>query len=345
MDVIVAARLSQAGDRETGIDTQDQDAKRWAERAGHQIVAVIADHKSGAADWMDRKKLRPWLTEPAKLVQYQGIIAARQDRLSRGKWRDEIAIRSWAEDNRKEIFIVDSGLHWPPRDIDEQIRWELDASRARQRWEEDSKQYSPMQKWLREAKRPDGHTGYLVGRPPFGFRIVGVGCGESPCPCEDDHKTLEPDPVTGEIVRQMVDMYLAGSTRRDIALWLDAREIPVPNRKKGRQKGQKWTGHGVMVILHSETLVGKRKDGKGRVILRFDPLIFQERFDRLQAEIARRAHGGGHSKENTSMLAGVAYCATCRGPLHYREPRKMNKNGTEYVCLFNRCATTEKQRS
>ena len=102
-------------------------------------------------------------------------------------------------------------------------------------------------------------TGYLVGRPPYGFRIVGVVCGESPCRCEDDHKTLESDPVTSEIVRQMVDMYLAGSTRRDVALWLDAREVPVPNRKKGRQTGQTWTGHGVMVILHSETLVGQRK--------------------------------------------------------------------------------------
>src|SRR5215471_1496464 len=144
MDVIVAARSSQDYSGQTGIESQDEDTVSWAREQGHNVVAVIADHKSGAADWMDRKKLRPWLTEPAKLVQYQGIIAARQDRLSRGKWRDEIAIRSWAEDNRKEIFIVDSGLHWPPRDIGEQIRWELDASRARQRWEEDSKQYSPM---------------------------------------------------------------------------------------------------------------------------------------------------------------------------------------------------------
>ncbi len=32
-------------------------------------MAVAADRKSGAAHRMDRKNLKPWLTEPTKLVQ------------------------------------------------------------------------------------------------------------------------------------------------------------------------------------------------------------------------------------------------------------------------------------
>ena len=72
MNVIIAARLSQASTNETGIDSQDEDTKSWCRLEGHNIVEVVADHKSGAADWMARKNLRPWLTDPDKLVRYPG---------------------------------------------------------------------------------------------------------------------------------------------------------------------------------------------------------------------------------------------------------------------------------
>jgi hypothetical protein len=44
--LVLAARLSQNHDGQTGIETQDQDARAWAERNGYEIIAVAADTPS-----------------------------------------------------------------------------------------------------------------------------------------------------------------------------------------------------------------------------------------------------------------------------------------------------------
>jgi hypothetical protein len=49
MRLILAARLSRRSDGQTGIETQDEDAREWAEANGHTIVAVAKDTKSGTA--------------------------------------------------------------------------------------------------------------------------------------------------------------------------------------------------------------------------------------------------------------------------------------------------------
>ena len=55
MDLLLAARLSQErGGSQTGIETQDQDARAWAERNGHRIIAVAADKKSGTRAMHER---------------------------------------------------------------------------------------------------------------------------------------------------------------------------------------------------------------------------------------------------------------------------------------------------
>jgi len=322
MDVIVAARLSQKVNGQTGIDTQDEDCAREAREQGHNVIAVVADHKSGAADWMSRRNLRPWLTESGKLILYQGIYAASQDRLSRGKWRDEIAIRMWAEDNHKELFIVDTKLHWPPRDAVEQLRWEMDASRARQEWEKASRRYRRMQSWLRD-------NDYLVGRAPYGYRVVGAECGDSPCACKKDHKILEPDPETSEVVLEMVAKYLEGNSRRVVAVHLDARGFPSPN-------GGEWTGKTIAKILRSETLIGKRRDASGKVILRFEPILDLETWSRLQAAIDGNTYRRGRVN-GKGMLCGVAHCGRCGRRLHLHNAKTRNKGGSVYNWSGYRC--------
>jgi hypothetical protein len=48
-------------DEGLGIQTQDELARKWAEREGHVIVDVAADTASGSVPPWDRKKLRPWV--------------------------------------------------------------------------------------------------------------------------------------------------------------------------------------------------------------------------------------------------------------------------------------------
>ena len=120
MDVIIAARLSQlkAGAGQSGIESQDIDAREWAEEEGHSVIATVADHASGTKPMHKRPNLGAWVTDPGLMDRYQGIVAAKQDRLSRAAWRDEGDLRRWAEDNGKvsdlvgEVYLFKSGRHY-----------------------------------------------------------------------------------------------------------------------------------------------------------------------------------------------------------------------------------------
>ena len=89
---VLAARLSRVSkkDRERGdalidgIQTQDQRGAEWARDEGHVIVHVTKDRNiSGAVPPWERPELGLWLTDPTKLVLYDGLVAYDVDRLSR----------------------------------------------------------------------------------------------------------------------------------------------------------------------------------------------------------------------------------------------------------------------
>jgi len=164
MRLLLVARLTGTADRQIRIEAEDQEARDWAERRGHQIIAVAADRKWRAKGMWERPNLRSWVTDPAKIAKYDGIVAAKQDRLSRARWRDEIEIRWWAEEHGRELFIVSPELHWPPRSIAEQVTWELEAARSRAEREIISSRHQRTHPYVSDR-------GYLVGGPPFGALI------------------------------------------------------------------------------------------------------------------------------------------------------------------------------
>jgi hypothetical protein len=118
---LVAARLSRMSrkDRERGddlvnsIQTQDRRAAEWAQAEGHTIAAVTRDRNvSGAMPPWERPDLGKWLTDPARLVQYDGIVAYTVDRLSR-EYYDLAWLRKWAETNHKKLYVIKERLRWP----------------------------------------------------------------------------------------------------------------------------------------------------------------------------------------------------------------------------------------
>ena len=338
--VLIAARLSQlGGTAQTGIETQDEDTRRLFESHGCVIVGVARDTKTSSQvpPW-NRRDLGPWMANPAMRARYDAIAASSQDRLSRGKWRDEIEIRKWAEDNGKELWITDTQLHWPADDMAEHIRWEIDAMRARDEWEKDSRRYRRAQRYLRD-------NGFLVGRPPFTHRVIGATCGQSPCSCPataKDHKLLEPDLPDGnaKVALDMIERYLAGESLLSIARWLDAEGVPCSN-----STSESWAPKIVGDILRSESLIGRRRDSSGKIILRFEPLIDVATFHKLQALLNANARRRGSTHKNPGMLTGAVYCGKCGRMMHYLRTPTTRKDGSQYVWLGYRCAGTPKVRS
>ena len=268
MRLLHAARLSQRarGHEQTGIESSDREAQQWAEANGHVIVATVADTKSGTTAMWARPNLKPWVTEPDRLAEYDGIVAYKSDRLSRAAWADEIQIRLWAQQHGKELFIVSPALHWPPANQAEQLSWEIFASQAHEEWKNTSERYRRMQGYLRSE-------GKLVGRAPFGYEVV---------PAEDGHKTLAPTEVGRKFVPEIFRRCIAGDSLATIALWLDAEGAPLPSANSTT-----WQPRTVGTIIRCTTMMGRRTDATGKTILKcealVDPVTFRRAGEALDA--------------------------------------------------------------
>ena len=285
MEVIIAARRSQKAKHYTqvGIESQDEDARDWAEDEGHTVIATVPDTASGKKAMWQRKNLKPWVTQPQLMMRYQGIVAAKQDRLSRADWEDEEALRAWATKHGKTLFIVDKNLRWPPRDDpryhdDDVANWHRGAEEAHREWTTDSRRYTRMHRKLIS----DNH---LNSRAPYGYRIYGINCNESPCRCyerkEEDHKKLVIYEPEAELIREAVRRYLGGESLVKISDVLG------------------WNFQTLAKRLRNPAIAGRRGD------LRFPAIIDWPTHLRVVAKLDSRANRAGISPSNAYLLTGI----------------------------------------
>jgi len=289
MRLVLAARLSQlTRGGETGIDTQDEDARDWALRTGHTIVGVCADDISGTVSPFKRKNLGPWLTDPNRMAMYDGILITKIDRLTRER---DWGIRQWAERNGKKILCVSPELAWPPElgDTTTAMQWDLLVNIAASEWTNTSQRYKRMLK----AKRDQG---FFTGSKPYGYQIEAV----------DGGKILTPDPVTAPIVRGMAKRYLDGQSFNAIAAWLTASAIPGPYKGGRTKPGFGWSGQTVKNILTSPVIVG-RIQVKGQTVHRAEPLISADEYQRIQETAASRSIHKGQTYAR-GLLTSILTC-------------------------------------
>jgi site-specific DNA recombinase len=320
MDVIIAARLSRKGygETQTGIDTQDEDARAWAERNGHRVVAVVADRITGVVSPFDRKFLGPWLKESAKIAQYQGIVFAKIDRAGRARdWK----VRQWAEDNGKKLFIVFPELEWPPADPADTITpqmWDMLLNQAIAEWHNTSQRYRRMQRALRQ-------NNLLVGRPNYGYRAIQSG----------NHKTLVPDKLMAPLLREAIQHYIEDHwSLGGCCDWL-------ADNGAVRLDGNPFRPTSLGVIFRNPALYGRRSRKDGRTELRIaEPILSRETWDALQAKIDKKAGRKGIAPKKTAMLTSIVHCALCRRPM-YRQYAKAYGRGRAYY----RCRGTDNDQS
>lgn len=313
MRVLVLGRLSKKlrDGKQTGLETQDAGMVTWAGHEGHTVTAVVGDFKSGTVQPWKRPNARPWLTDPGKIAQYDAVAAWRFDRLSRGDKQSTNEIEEWARKNGK-MLLTEDGLVFPSEGVDG-IRWDISARMAHDEWMKIRERAMRAQTKLR-------HGGYLVGRAPYGYRIVVVDGAE--------HKTLEHDPVTGPVVQEMARRYLAGETLQAICDVLNARPVPGPGFKRDKD-GQRtdqpalWIPKTLSQVLRNPAIAGRRKDG-----LKFDGLVTVADYDAIIRRMDSRAHRKGISPKNVKLLTSVLFCGVCRLPMYAIKTR----DGVFYYC-------------
>jgi site-specific DNA recombinase len=347
---VVAARLSRVAKRDrergddviNGIQTQDLRSTEWAQHEGHVIVHVSRDKNvSGAVAPWERPGLGPWLTDPVKLVQYDGIVAFDVSRLSR-EYFDLAWMRKWAEANNKKLYVIKERLHWP--DNRDGTLWEVAAERAYEERQEITERITRELDALRDA-------GKLTSRPPFGYVSAGEKYDRHLVPTDEGRKYV---PL---IFQHCID----GWSLDKIAKWLNSEGVKLPGSAA-------WWANTVRGVIRNPVHKGQlcergivppdeveERDGKvvryryggtwietprwqyGKTVHRCEALVNATIWKRANESLSSREKRGHYDPENRAMLAEAMSCLSC-------EDTPMYRTG-ERPYLYYRCAGRGSHRS
>jgi DNA invertase Pin-like site-specific DNA recombinase len=328
---LAAARISYMAkkDRErgddliNGIQTQDVRSVEWARYEGHVIVHVTKDRNvSGAIAPWERPELGPWLTDPVKLVQYDGIVAYDVSRLSR-EYFDLAWLRKWAEENHKKLYVIKERLHWP--DNRDGTLWGVAAERAYEERQDIIERVTRELDALREA-------GKLANRFPFGYTSAG----------DKYDRYLTPTDEGRTYIAQIFQHCIDGWSMNTIAQWLIDEGVKPSS-------GEKWWGAVVGRIIKNPTYMGhqcqrdlvppdevEESDGKavryrygsawtetprfqyGKTIHRCEALVDAAIWKRANEALVGRPKRGHVDPQNRAMLAEALFCPSCEDSPMYR---------------------------
>lgn len=174
----------------------------------------------------------------------------------------------------------------------------------------------------------------LTGRPPYGYRVAGINCKQSPCHCwersVEDGKTLAIYEPEARVIREAKDRYLNGESTHAICDDFNARDIPSPVWKG--EPGKRWINSTLGRILRNPAIAGRRMNRAGKTILTYPEIITWSEHEELVTRLTSRAHRAGISPFNVTRLTGVLF--DVNGHPMYRTPSHGNPR---YVCRQKGC--------
>ncbi|WP_137802890.1 recombinase family protein [Kocuria sp. 2SI] len=313
--------------RMRSIDGQITDMVTWCSHFDWRPDAVIRDADRSASQW--RRREREGFDQAMALIEsgkYGGFATWEPSRAGRDM---EIYVQLRKACQRAGVlYLTHSRICDFSRSDDtfmmgiEFLRAEADANTMRERQ-------------LRTVKI-NADKGRPHGRLPYGYRRV-----------YDQHTGVllrqEPDPHTGQIVRDAAREVLAGKSMYSIAMRMQDAGEPTP-KEPWVENPRGWDTYTVRQVLQNPTIAGKRVY-RGEVIgeAQWEPLISWEDFQKIQrlfADPARRVKGGGGMAAKTLMVH-IARCHYCGRPLKRATLRRKNKKpAVKYQCQFRGCYKT-----
>lgn len=315
--VLGRVRLSRDTEASTSIERQREDIERWADREDAIIVGWAEDlDLSGKIDPFETPDFGPWLRPPL-MNDWDIVVAWRWDRVSRGGQRPKQKLIDWLQDNGKHLVTITDNVDTRNKGFVTDIVLSFTAgSAAAERQAIVDRQVS-SQKKLREVGRFRG------GPIPFGYRTVK----------RDGGWYLEEDPEKAELFREMVRLYLdEGFSLYSVAKAMNDRGIPSPQKMKRKTGPGMWRTGTIIQMFKSRTCLGETvykgkvvRDGQGRPVMRAEPLITEDRFDRLQERLARgRKVPVGSFTGKKQMLLDILYCSLCGSKMYFAKsgPRR-----------------------
>lgn len=263
---------------------------RYAEAGGHSIVSWQED-----LDQPGSRYERPGFQAALEAVERgeaDGIIVASLDRFARSVPDAAVALRRLEQAGGTLVSVRDALDTSTP--IGRFARTmmlalaELELDRIRENWQV-------------ARERAIARGVHFSPRTPLGYRRREDG-------------RLEPDPVSGPVVRELFLRRAAGASWTELADWLDGR-LP-------RGSGGRWTRQTVLSIVSRRSYLGEAYQGDTINPRAHEPLVTRAEWE--AAQTSRWQHGpSGRGR----LLSGIIRCAGCGYPL---SPNSGGRRGYAY---------------
>jgi site-specific DNA recombinase len=328
MRLLGAVRLSRDTDDTTSPARQRQAIEAFAVMGGHTVVHVAEDiDVSGAVPPAERPELGPWLTDPARLAQWDACIVHKPDRLSRSL-RDFLNLVHDLERDGKSVVSIDPALDFST-DLGRLVANILLS-------------FAEFERRIIAARTKDAYhyikqdSGYPGGQVPFGYTVR-----------KRDGKGWEyaHDPEFAPVVEEMTERAIGGESMRRISMWLNESAVPtsrdVVRRRAGKpEKGSQWSTEAVRSVFNSPAIAGMHaadgkplRDADGLIVDRCEGIIDRDTWERLKLAIAGSPHKA--HRVDANPLLRVAYCALDGAPFYTTGDPTANHRYRYYRCSLH----------
>lgn len=336
---LIVVRLSRVTDETTSPERQRQKCEELCQQRDYDVVGVAEDLdvSAGATSPFERPSLKGWIgdgkDDPGRVNEFDVIVFYRVDRIARRLF-DLADLIKWSQ-QRHVTLVSATESHFDLTSEFGDIIALLIAKVAEMELRAISERNSSAFRHnIKEGK-------WRGGVPPWGY-----------LPRQDDTGTwkLVQDPVQVAVIREVVDRVLSGEPMRAIAHSLTENGVLTAKDRfaqvQGREvKSYEWYSAPLKRSLSSKTLLGyaitreplrdaqgrieKGKNGKnafgpedivrnedGSPVIRAEPILTREVFDRVQAEIKSRENRKEPTKRSSGLLLRVIYCGVCGKPAY-----------------------------
>ncbi|WP_373234082.1 recombinase family protein [Mycobacterium marinum] len=326
---LIVIRLSRVTDATTSPERQLEACRALCLQRGYEVVGVAEDLdvSAGKTSPFDRPQLGDWLSN--RPHEFDVVVFFRADRIVRRLFDLADLIR-WCRDYSVTLVSATES-HFDLSSEWGDIIAMLVAKVAEM-------ELAAISERNASAARHNIRAGkYRGGVPPWGYR---------PDKATGEWRLVK-DPEQVAVIREVVDRVLSGESLRSVAYALTERKNLTPRdtfaRYQGRELGYQdkrcdgsdhveacrccdryeWHSGGLKRSLTNETLLGYAlykgkivRDDDGSPMVRADPILSREVFDRVGAELANRENRKEPTKRSIGLLLRVIYCAVCGQPAY-----------------------------
>jgi site-specific DNA recombinase len=302
------------------------------DRRGYDVVGVAEDLdvSAGSTSPFDRPQLGDWLTN--RLGEFDALVFFRADRIVRRLFDLADLIR-WAREHSVTMVSATESYFDLSPEFGDMIAL-LIAKVAEM-------ELSAISERNASAFRHNFAAGkYRGGIPPWGYL---------PDKSTGTWRHVQ-DPAQVAVINEVAERVLTGEPLRAIAHDLTARAVLTPKDRfaqtQGREpKGYQWHSSPLKRSLTSQTLLGHavtrepltdaqgrvQRDAKGKKlfspesivraedgspVVRCEPILTREVFDRLGVELADRENRKEPTKQSSGLLLRVVFCRVCDRPAY-----------------------------